>query len=219
MNCSFTLEHYKEILSTDPSKFGSAKERKQIILAHDIDLLPLYALRMARLENSLGVNATYYVLPYADFYNATSPANMEIWEQIKNMGHEIAFHYDGRYAPQLDVAHRSFCVTFNTTSPEVALHLNGLTPQPNLPAYLHDRRSFQKEGYEYIADSGGWWRNGCVCGKLEKKLIFVCHPVWWNIGTETFDQLVSDACEVIYEARVKWDDLVKHHREFGMNKC
>lgn len=219
MNCEFSLHHYKEILESQPTKFGSARERKQIILAHDIDILPLYALRMARLENTLGVNATYYVLPYSDFYNASSPENMEIWKEMREMGHEIAFHYDGRYAPKLDIAHRNFCMTFETTSPEVALHLNGLTPQLEIPAYLHDRRAFQKENYQYIADSGGWWRDGCVCQKLDKKLIFVCHPVWWNIGTVSLDQLMFDAFGVLVRARNKWDALIEHHRKFGQNKC
>lgn len=213
MTCQFSLEHYAEILESNVRRFGSVKERRQVIIAHDIDILPKYALAMAELEFNVGVTSTYYILPHADFYNATSPENIETWKKISEMGHQLGFHYDGGCAPDLTIAHKSLKKSVKGLSDEIALHLNGLTPQPTIPDRLHERRTLDKEGYVYIADSGGWWRDRCICQHKNEKLLFVCHPVWWSIGTESFDRLEIDLRTVNNKLRVKWDKMLAIHRQ------
>lgn len=218
MPCEFSLAHYRDTLNMDPHLFGRAKDRPKIILAHDVDLFPPYALAMAKVEHSLGVRATYFILQHSEFYNAMSPENMEIWKEIRKMGHEIGLHYNGEYSPDLSIAHFAFAKMFNADSIELALHLNGLTPQPEIPPYLHDRREFASEGYAYIADSGGWWRDRCICQHLHEKLLFVCHPIWWNTGADSLSPLTTDAISVLLSAKSKWDKLVRDHRLKGMAK-
>lgn len=215
MKCEFSLEHYAEIMESNVRRFGSIRERRQVVIAHDIDILPKYALAMAELEFNVGVTSTYYILPYAEFYNSTSPENIEVWKQISEMGHELGFHYDGRYAPDLTVAHKSLKNSIPKLGNEIALHLNGLTPQPEIPSHLHDRRIMDKEGYNYLADSGGWWRDRCICQHKGEKILFVCHPVWWSIGTENLDRLEIDLRTANSKMRVKWDGLVYNHRKVG----
>lgn len=57
-----------------------------ICLRHDVDRFPYNALKMARLEYSLGVKSVYY------FRNCTF--NESIIKEISNMGHEIGYHYE-----------------------------------------------------------------------------------------------------------------------------
>jgi len=59
-----------------------------VLLRHDIDRRPRAALRMAELEHSMGLRATYYVriLPWA-----FCTANIE---EIAGMGHEVGLHYE-----------------------------------------------------------------------------------------------------------------------------
>ena len=108
MPCEFSLAHYRDTLNMDPHLFGRAKDRPKIILAHDVDLFPPYALQMAKVEHSLGVRATYFILQHSEFYNAMSPENMAIWKEIRGMGHEIGLHYNGEYSPDLSIAHFAF---------------------------------------------------------------------------------------------------------------
>jgi hypothetical protein len=65
----FTLEIYETVLNNLDStgyifsKFEdyiSNHKKKVVILRHDVDKLPKNALRMAELENKLGIKTSYY---------------------------------------------------------------------------------------------------------------------------------------------------------------
>lgn len=58
------------------------------LLRHDVDRKPLNALKMARLEASLGAGATYF------FRTKPHCFQPEIISQIAAMGHEIGYHYE-----------------------------------------------------------------------------------------------------------------------------
>lgn len=61
--------------------------KRYAILRHDIDRRVNSALKMARLEASIGVHATYYFrIPYTFDKSAI--------QQIAQMGHEVGFHYE-----------------------------------------------------------------------------------------------------------------------------
>lgn len=61
---------------------------KVVVLRHDVDELALNALKMAKLENKLGVKATYF---FRIVKQSNDPA---VIEQIVNLGHEIGYHYE-----------------------------------------------------------------------------------------------------------------------------
>lgn len=216
MPCEFSLTHYEEILEQMKGRAGTATERKEIILTHDVDILPKYALQLALLEHHHNIRATYYVLLHSDWYNALSPENMKIWREIKSLGHELALHYDGNYDQDLAAVHRAFCSMVGTESLNISQHLVGITPDLFIPNKLNDRsRLVKAHDYKYIADSGGWWRNGCICNHLKegKRLLAVLHPVWWIHGQNPFGDVVADACDVIHGAEMFWVDLVNEHRK------
>jgi hypothetical protein len=60
----------------------------KIILRHDVDRKPKNALRMARLENGMGIRATYY------FRCERASFDADIIREISEMGHEIGYHYE-----------------------------------------------------------------------------------------------------------------------------
>lgn len=214
MQCEFSLAHYSEVLQKIRDKAGTMAERKDIILTHDVDIFPGYALQMARLEHKLGIKATYYVLLHSEWFNALSPESMAIWREIRNLGHELALHYDGNYDSDLSIIHAAFCVMFQTDSVNISQHLVGITPDIKIPQTLQDRAAFIKQySYKYVADSGGWWRNGCICTHTDERLLFVCHPVWWIRTENPFDKVKVDAYSVIDRARNFWVDMVNEHRK------
>ncbi len=62
--------------------------RKIMILRHDVDKLPQNALSIAELQADLGVKGTYY---FRIVRQSFDPA---IIKKIKNLGHEIGYHYE-----------------------------------------------------------------------------------------------------------------------------
>ena len=68
--------------------------KKFIILRHDVDLWPSYALKLARLEADHGLHVIYFVLLHTDLYNAMSESGTKALRQISDIGHKIVLHID-----------------------------------------------------------------------------------------------------------------------------
>jgi len=95
----FTLQAYEQYLLAikksypKPIRFSeyfnsNPKPESFCLLRHDVDRKPLNALKMAKLENSLGVKATYC------FRTKKHTFKPGIISKISRMGHEIAYHYE-----------------------------------------------------------------------------------------------------------------------------
>lgn len=63
-------------------------EEKVVIMRHDIDRFPEDALKIAKLENNLGIKSTFF------FRIKKSVFNSEIIKKITEFGHEIGYHYE-----------------------------------------------------------------------------------------------------------------------------
>jgi hypothetical protein len=93
----FTLVKYKEFLQagieagyrlTSFQDYLKDNSGRVMILRHDVDRKPINSLRTAELQYSLGVKGTYY-------FRATKESfNVEIIKQIRDLGHEIGYHYE-----------------------------------------------------------------------------------------------------------------------------
>jgi hypothetical protein len=99
MKRDFTLYKYRQLcdsilrLSCPILTIGQFLDAQQpqeltIILRHDIDRSLSSALRMAELEATLGISATYYVRFTRQVFHAS-----EI-RQLYNLGHEVGYHYE-----------------------------------------------------------------------------------------------------------------------------
>ena len=63
-------------------------QARTVVMRHDVDELAWNALKMAKLENKLGVRATY-------FFRIVKQSNVpEVIEQIVKLGHEVGYHYE-----------------------------------------------------------------------------------------------------------------------------
>lgn len=213
VHCEFSPHHYREILEAVKGEIGSVSEKKRIILTHDIDILPSLALKMAKVEAAENVHATYYVLLHSETYNALSEENINIIREIKSLGHELALHYDGRYDYHLRAVMDAFNAIYENNGIDVSHHLKDIIKEVVVPYDLRNRADLTKEGYRYIADSGGWWRDGCVCKHLDEKLLFVCHPVWWSYPNETFRFIYLELKKRDRIACKTWADRVAEHRK------
>ncbi|WP_269849870.1 hypothetical protein [Methanosarcina horonobensis] len=59
-----------------------------VLLRHDVDRMPGRALATAQIEHELGIKATYY------FRTSENVFKPDIIRQIRDMGHEIGYHYE-----------------------------------------------------------------------------------------------------------------------------
>lgn len=80
--------YYPNILRFDEYFSASPKPESFCLLKHDVDRRPYHALRMAKLENELGLRSTYYfrVKPHTFLTEVIRP--------IQELGHEVGFHYE-----------------------------------------------------------------------------------------------------------------------------
>jgi len=67
---------------------NSNLKTKYAIIRHDVDARPENALKMAKMESNLDINATYYFRIIKGIYNEG------IIRKIESMGHEIGYHYE-----------------------------------------------------------------------------------------------------------------------------
>lgn len=202
MRCSFTLQHYREILEIAKSngytflgfhESSPSPRRKVIYLRHDLDVCIEESLDMAALEAELGVRATYFILLDSPLYNPLSVDSIELITQIQEKGHWIGLHLDsvfltsgdkGRLEEEVQCFLEFFGNKLNLV-PVISFH----RPVPEVLGKdfrtfvsVYSQRFFVD--IKYISDSRGVWREGCPCQLLERgiytALQILVHPIWWK---------------------------------------
>jgi hypothetical protein len=163
------------------------------LLRHDVDSHLDNALRFAEIEYSLGITATYFIRLHG-LYNPYFLPNFRMINEIHSMGHEIGLHFEPSFyknSPSVFVGlHCDLCdmnlkftlsnTFLNFTSHEPGKSSLAFKEDPNY-VYLASQDFDEVEGYKYISDSSGRWREGCMCNFIDKldKLYINTHPTWW----------------------------------------
>ena len=155
-----------------------------ILMRHDVDRIPERALVTAKIEQELGIRSTYY------FRTIKSVFKPNIIRQIKNMGHEIGYHYetlseakgDPKKAIDLFQSHlddlRKVCEIKT-----ICMHGRPLSKYDNRELWEnHDFKDFELTGEAYLSvgdnlnyfsDTGRTWGLGSnvrdyIPGKTER---------------------------------------------------
>lgn len=98
----YNLTNYKRLLehigryykiSFFNTNVTHSKGKPVAIMRHDIDYSLSEALKMARLESSLGLKTTYMVMVSSPFYNIFEKKNKESILEIARLGHKIGLHF------------------------------------------------------------------------------------------------------------------------------
>ena len=87
------LEHGWQFIPFSEAKVPAAGKRR-CLLRHDCDNDLEASLEMARIEASLGIKATYFVMLRSALYNLLSPVNHARVAGILEQGHWIGLHFD-----------------------------------------------------------------------------------------------------------------------------
>lgn len=221
MECSFSLEHYHEILRIAIDSgykfqgFHQPFNEKEytIFLRHDIDIALEELIDIAALESELGVNSTYFILINSPIYNPLSEDSLQILYEIHRMGHWIGLHIDPVMFTHSRIDEvESYVIDFIKVYgsviplvPVVSFHRPGkdvLGKDFESFVSSYSPRFFEK--VKYISDSRGVWREGCPCQSLKerkyKALQILVHPIWWNKSEK---EVLFDRSNLLLEKRYK----------------
>jgi len=228
-NCSFSLEHYKDLMhmvvdnNYQPVFFNEAAlGGREIIFRHDIDIDLAGALNFARIENEYNIKATYFIWLSSPFYNIFEPSNREAINSILKMGHQIGLHfYEGDYdleeqsdlTPYIRRETGILELAFQTKIHAVSFHIPS---KSLLQGEYQFNREFINTYHEdffkkckYISDSSMHWREGCLCKLLERgtveRIQVLMHPLWWQYNSLSRDMIMGKYSE--YKKQKFYKDL------------
>ena len=180
------------------------KTKKFCVIRHDIEFSVDRALKMAKIENELGIKSTYTVQLRNNTYNALSEKNIESVQEIKNLGHKIGLHQNppkmskDRLVPYIlkDIETLEHYYGFEVD--RFAFHRCGSNPEilewnVKVPGKIncYDRKFFHyfqgekpsKLNVLYLADSNHEWKYGYPLdydfSKIDK-LQLLTHPYSWT---------------------------------------
>ncbi len=189
-----TLKKYKE---THKFSFFNNCSSNDIILRHDIDFSLHDALRIAKIENTLEIKSTYFILLHSELYNPFGSVSSKKIIDILELGHQIALHYDEKFFHQshvdisdgikkeIDILEQHFDTKINA----VVRHnpsISGKKIPVNLPSGVLDAMSdnFTLKR-KYISDSVRYWRETqghlfCSDENDFSELQILTHPALWT---------------------------------------
>jgi len=202
---NFTLSHYKETISDfqqagyQTTLLDKHVQGNQLVLVHDVDIDVSLVLPMAKIEKSVGAVSTYFFRMGAKNYNLFSRETIRIVREIKNMGHDVGYHYEPPVSNHLAAAD-SVQKVMSFFTEQTGIELNyfnvhepartGIDMSSVLPERNRCYNSLFFKDFKYISDSSARWREGCFCGHVEEheKLLVLTHPFWWypNSPTENY---------------------------------
>ncbi|KAA5533767.1 hypothetical protein F0919_14645 [Taibaiella lutea] len=213
MKNDFTLQGYETLLKQaldSGYQFCSFENIYQenldkiCYLRHDIDADVTAAFKLAEIENSLGVRATYFFMLRSPVYNLFSRFNQKLVERIIKLDHHIALHFDENFAcerpeplqnqieRELDILNSNFGINTNIVSfhqPSERILQNKIQLKNIIHTY--DKPLFKD--IHYVSDSNKNWRNDHPFDTFKEqtvdKIQLLIHPMWWvfekNYNTRT----------------------------------
>lgn len=199
----FTLDHYKELIEFTKIKYKFCfyhdfeKDARCVFWRHDVDHSYNNALNLAKIENELGVKSTYFVLISGEYYNIFDIKVKKVIEQIIDLGHDIALHFDHRiyniktvveFNEKLNFEKKIINTLFTIDIKSFSFHQPDKFALSLNENYYSDLinvySSFFYSSCKYCSDSNGYWiyerMMDVIKNSNSKYLHLLTHPVWWT---------------------------------------
>ena len=216
----YSPEAYEDLLQTivesgyrvvDFAGLDPESDERQVVLRHDVDLIPRLALEAAAIDARCGAAATFLVLPRSHAYNLFSRPTLEVLTAIERLGHTIGVHC--ALPPSKPETERDLVtlvredvelarLAFPAIAPLFAWHTvpaafferwAGLTVPGLVNAY--DARFFSR--ITFMSDSNARRSPGEIQDvfrrSAHRKVQLLIHPVIWMCGGATMMEVLSNA--------------------------
>ncbi len=200
----FTMQNYQRLLKLAKQNhdFVFFQEiwkicHKAIVLRHDVEFSVPIALKMAEIENSLGIKATYFVQLHSEFYNLLEKDTLLSIIKIKTLGHQIGLHFDSHFwnisneveLNKFITIDKNILMTYLDDEPE-CFSFHNTTPfvlsckKDYYAGLLNVYSKKIKQCIAYTTDSTGYWRFEVLEDRLreakEMKLQILIHDGMWQ---------------------------------------
>jgi len=204
----FTIDNYKKLINIAKknnftfSAFNDdfTKIEKPLLWRHDVEFSPFIALKMAKIENKLGVKTTYFFQLHSEFYNALEKEISVIINKIRLLGHDIGIHFDSHFfniynendlEKYLSLDTKYFNAIFKTNIKVFSFHNTNKfilsCEKQKYAGLLNVYSKYFKSTFSYCADSTGFWRYERLEDVLNdtniNKLQVLTHDAMWNKKT------------------------------------
>ena len=199
----FTYDAYRDMLRSlidhgyaISSYLDWEKTSRCAILRHDIDNDISKALDIARLEMSLGIKSTYFVLVTSDFYNIFSSLNEKLLQEIIACGHDIGLHFDEARYPDIStpkdisnhILEEAGVLSVATKKPvkTVSMHRPSkmmLESDLCIPGMINSYGHVFFNQFKYVSDSRRRWREpveDIIASEKYDRLHILTHAIWYN---------------------------------------
>ena len=227
MTCDFSLRHYREIINTflQEHKFiffheAQKSSRQFVILRHDVDYSLKLALKMAQIDQALGIKATFFILISCPYYNIFTSQSYRTVKKILILGHQIGFHYDGEAIEKYGLNPQAFLIEtisylekiFSTKIIVISQHNPGKAKKIIVPSGYLNAYSAQFTGkIKYLSDSCQKWYEGCLCQLAPRypRLQILIHPYLWSEKSLKLDQLRQGLTNGKIQEFKEWEKFFK----------
>lgn len=193
MKCDFSFRHYEECLQR------ISLEGHSVELIHDIDDQLDNSHRFAEIEKKYGISAKYFIRLHGKLYNPLTLKNIKAMKDLLVQGHELGLHFEPSFyskeeidnAIKIELSMLGLAVAgpINLLSIHEPARFGSIDPSSvpvDVKYYCWDSEHYKSK--KYISDSGGRWREDCMCKHLGRhsEMIILTHPMWW------FDQYSAE---------------------------
>ncbi len=236
----FTRDNFKKLIREAKKNYKFItydeielnKEKKIILLRHDVDFSVHSAFKLAQIEKEENVKATFFIWLQSKFYN---PFEKEIFQKIKSiveMGHPIGIHLDCEFhslnneeeiEKVLQFEKQTLENLFETSISVFSFHNPNAEVLKNTNekylGLINTYSSYFRNNVFYCSDSNGYWRfhrlDDVIKEAKNDKLQILLHPEWWTEEIMSPKEKVWRSINSRAENNINWykNTLENHGRE------
>jgi len=240
MNFSdFTEKAYAELLEKARVYYSfqafslELQETPVALWRHDLDISVHRALKLAKIEASMGIRSTYFLHIHNEFYNVLEAEISDLIFEIKELGHYIGLHFDPSYYKdnlqdlndlercldlEIGFLNATFDVdikVFSFHNPDIGDWIN--IHENKIGKYISTYGGFFRENFQYCSDSNGYWRYTPMSDFLDirhKHIQVLTHPAWWTPEAISPYQRIQRATNGRAEKRLKvYESFFEKHKD------
>jgi len=235
--CDFGFKHYQKILNLlkeQDYRFcffeeEPDKETKRVYLRHDIDYSPEKALELAKIENQNEVVSTFFVRLSCPFYNIFDSKYSKLMGEITSLGHALGLHFEGGISLNLTKEKIEENVCRQLVLLKHFFNIKEIVSFHQPPELVLNKEfigfisAYEPKFFttiEYISDSKGRWKHGCICSLLsscnsKKNIHLLTHPIWWGRGEEDLKD-INKYLELYLKERLNYlnESLIKDNKVY-----